>query len=81
MGLQPHEVIAFEDSLHGVDAVKQAGIFCVAVPNAVTRHLPMPKADLTVNALSEMALEEYIAKAQRAPQHGIHQGVEDDQRI
>jgi len=68
MGLQPHQAIAFEDSLHGVEAVKQAGIFCVAVPNNVTRHLLMPKADLMVNSLSEMELEEYIIKAQREPQ-------------
>lgn len=68
MGLQPHQAIAFEDSLHGVEAVKRAGIFCVAVPNAVTRHLPMPKADLTVNSLSDMDLEEYIKQTQREPQ-------------
>ncbi|NOR90593.1 MAG: HAD-IA family hydrolase, partial [Anaerolineales bacterium] len=37
MGIQPHQAIAFEDSLHGVEAVKRAGIFCVAVPNDVTR--------------------------------------------
>lgn len=68
MGIQPHQAIAFEDSLHGVEAVKRAGIFCVAVPNDVTRHLPMPKADLTVNSLSEMELEEYITQAQMEPQ-------------
>ncbi|MEA1976384.1 MAG: HAD family hydrolase [Chloroflexota bacterium] len=68
MGIQPHQAIAFEDSLHGVEAVKRAGIFCVAVPNDVTRHLPMPKADLTVNSLSEMDLEEYIKQTQKEPQ-------------
>ncbi len=68
MGIQPHQAIAFEDSLHGVEAVKRAGIFCVAVPNDVTRHLPMPKADLTVNSLSEMELEDYIQTAQRKHQ-------------
>ena len=68
MELQPDQAIAFEDSLHGVEAAKEAGIFCVAVPNNVTRHLPMPKADLTVNSLSEMELEAYIQAAQREPQ-------------
>ena len=67
MGLQPDQAIAFEDSLHGVEAAKEAGIFCVAVPNNVTRHLPMPEADLTVNALLEMELEAYIQLAQREP--------------
>ncbi|MCK5053437.1 MAG: HAD family hydrolase [Anaerolineales bacterium] len=68
MGLRPDQAIAFEDSLHGVNAVQQAGIFCVAVPNNVTRHLPMPEADLTVNSLLEMKLEEYLQIAQREPQ-------------
>lgn len=68
MGIQPDQAIAFEDSFHGVEAAKEAGIFCVAVPNNVTRHLPMPKADLTVNSLSEMELEECIKKAQRESQ-------------
>ncbi|MCK5319172.1 MAG: HAD-IA family hydrolase, partial [Anaerolineales bacterium] len=67
MGLQPDQAIAFEDSLHGVEAAKEAGIFCVAVPNNVTRHLPIPEADLTVNALLEMELEAYIQLAQREP--------------
>lgn len=71
MGLQPNQAIAFEDSLHGVEAAKQAGIFCVAVPNNVTRHLPMPEADLTVNSLSEMELEEYIQMAQVGSQQII----------
>ncbi len=67
MGLKPDQAIAFEDSLHGVEAVKRAGIFCVAVPNNVTRHLLMPEADLTVNSLLEMRLEEYIKIAQGEP--------------
>ncbi|HUS84318.1 MAG TPA: HAD family hydrolase [Anaerolineales bacterium] len=68
MGIQPDKAIAFEDSLHGVKAAKGAGIFCVAVPNNVTRHLPFPEADLTVNSLSEMKLEGYIQMAQGEPQ-------------
>jgi len=64
MGIQPDQAIGFEDSLHGVGAVKEAGIFCVAVPNDVTRHLPMLEADLMVTSLEEMDLEEYIQMAQ-----------------
>ena len=69
MGLQPHQAIAFDDSFHGVEAAIAAGIFCVAVPNDVTRHWPMPEADLTVNALLDMELEAYIQEAEREP-HG-----------
>ncbi len=67
LGLQPDQAVAFEDSFHGVEAAKEAGIFCVAVPNNVTRYLPMPEADLTVNVLSEIGLEAYIQAAQREP--------------
>ena len=81
MGLRPDQAIAFEDSFHGVEAVKKAGIFCVAVPNYVTRHLPMPEADLTVNSLSEMELEAYIQMAQGEPRNKSEQGVEDDKRV
>jgi HAD superfamily hydrolase (TIGR01509 family) len=51
------EAIVFEDSLHGVRAARQAGIFCVAVPNAVTRHLPLDRADFQLNSLSDLSLE------------------------
>jgi HAD superfamily hydrolase (TIGR01509 family) len=81
MGLKPAQAIAFEDSLHGVEAVKQAGIFCVAVPNNVTRHLPMPEADLTVNSLLEMRLEEYIQIAQGEMLNKCTQGEDDDKRV
>ncbi len=69
MGLQPHQAIVFEDSFHGVEAAIAAGIFCVAVPNDVTRHWPMAEADLTVNGLLEMDLEAYIQEAERVS-HG-----------
>jgi HAD superfamily hydrolase (TIGR01509 family) len=51
------EAIVFEDSLHGVRAARQAGIYCVAVPNAVTRHLPLDQADYQLNSLSDVSLE------------------------
>ena len=69
MGLQPHQAIAFDDSFHGVEAAIAAGIFCVAVPNNVTRHWPMSEADLTVNSLLDVELEAYIQEAERKP-HG-----------
>ena len=64
LDLQPDQAIAFEDSVEGVEAARQAGIFCVAVPNEVTRHLPVSKADLVVKSLMDMKLNDYIQKAQ-----------------
>jgi HAD superfamily hydrolase (TIGR01509 family) len=63
LGVSPDRVIAFEDSVHGVAAAKAAGLFCVAVPNRVTRHLAFPAADLVVEMLSERSLGEFVEAA------------------
>jgi len=65
LGIQPNEAIAFEDSQHGVAAAKAAGLYCVAVPNRVTRCLDFDRADLVVSALSERTLQSYIDAASR----------------
>jgi HAD superfamily hydrolase (TIGR01509 family) len=58
------EAIAFEDSDHGTRAASAAGIFCVAVPNGITRHAQFPSADLIANSLAENSLEAYIQAAE-----------------
>jgi beta-phosphoglucomutase-like phosphatase (HAD superfamily) len=55
----------FEDSPNGLRAAHAAGMWAVAVPNALTRTLPMPSphvvlaslADTTLAALRERLLE------------------------
>jgi len=39
MGLEPDRVVVLEDSPHGVLAAKRAGLYCIAVPNQLTRQL------------------------------------------
>jgi HAD superfamily hydrolase (TIGR01509 family) len=56
LGVAPADAIAFEDSAHGVRAAKDAGLFCIAVPNRVTRHLEFPDADLVMTSLDERPL-------------------------
>ena len=58
--IDAHETIAFEDSPHGVTAAKAAGIFCVAVPNQVTKQLPFAHADLRLSSLAEMTFEALV---------------------
>jgi HAD superfamily hydrolase (TIGR01509 family) len=58
LGVRPEEAIAFEDSPHGVLAAKRAGIFCVAVPNTLTRTLPLELADRRINSLEEFNLDD-----------------------
>jgi HAD superfamily hydrolase (TIGR01509 family) len=50
------EAVAFEDSPNGVLAAKAAGVFCVAVPNEVTRELGLEEAgaDLILESLSNL---------------------------
>lgn len=64
LGVRPKEAIAFEDSPNGVKAAKSAGIFCVAVPNQITRLLPLDHADVQLTSLAEMTLEELIASVE-----------------
>ncbi len=61
--VKANEAIVFEDSLNGVTAAKRAGIFCVAVPNAITRHSSFELADLQLSSLADMSLEEVVSDA------------------
>ena len=60
LGVAPEEAIAFEDSLNGVRAAKAAGIFCVAVPNTVTRGYALDEADLLLGSLAELPPEKLL---------------------
>jgi len=60
LDVKAHEAIALEDSPNGVLAAKRAGIFCVAVPNAMTQQLPLDLADLQISSLAELSLEELL---------------------
>jgi HAD superfamily hydrolase (TIGR01509 family) len=60
LGVPPEQAIALEDSPNGVLAAKRAGLFCVAVPNSLTRQLPLDHADLTVSSLQELPLQALI---------------------
>jgi HAD superfamily hydrolase (TIGR01509 family) len=61
--VRPEEAVVFEDSPNGVRAARAAGIFTVAVPNAITRRLPLDGADLRLGSLAELPLEELLARA------------------
>ena len=56
------EAIAFEDSPYGICSAKGAGLFCVAVPNALTIQLALTQADFQLSSLEEMPLEALLQK-------------------
>ena len=59
----PGNTLVIEDSANGVVAAKDAGAFCIAVPNPMTRDLPLGRADVRLNALSDMLLTDLLVKA------------------
>ena len=59
------EAIALEDSPRGVEAAIQAGIFTVAIPNDVTRRMGVHGANLMLESLADMTLEQLVSVAER----------------
>jgi HAD superfamily hydrolase (TIGR01509 family) len=53
LGVAARQAVAVEDSMHGVDAAKTAGLYCVAVPSALTAEHDFSRADLVLASLSE----------------------------
>lgn len=66
LGLAAEEAIALEDSPNGILAAKRAGLFCVAVPNSITRQLTIPKADVVLDSLEELPLERLLHRVATA---------------
>jgi HAD superfamily hydrolase (TIGR01509 family) len=63
--LQPAQAVALEDSPNGIAAAKRAGLFCVAVPNPLTRQLSLAHADLLINSLADLPLQHLLERVQR----------------
>lgn len=61
-GLAGSDVVAFEDSYNGLLAAKRAGLWCVAVPNEITRSMDFSNADLVIESLLEVKLESLFFK-------------------
>jgi HAD superfamily hydrolase (TIGR01509 family) len=60
LGVAASRALAVEDSANGVAAAKTAGLWCVAVPNALTRRLDLSAADVEVASLADITLAEVL---------------------
>lgn len=60
LGADPSSSIAVEDSPHGLRSARAAGLWCIAVPNRVTRLAVRGLADLELSSLGEVPLSEAI---------------------
>jgi HAD superfamily hydrolase (TIGR01509 family) len=56
-----HEAVALEDSPNGLHAAKAAGMYAAAVPNSVTRHYDLGAADLIIDSLAQIRLNDLCA--------------------
>lgn len=59
----PRNAIAIEDSASGVAAATAAGLFTVAVPNPVTKHHNLDKADVILDSLASRSFSDVAAMA------------------
>jgi HAD superfamily hydrolase (TIGR01509 family) len=57
MGAHPEKVVVLEDSPNGVLAAKRAGLYCIAVPNELTRALPYYENGGTPDMILESLLD------------------------
>lgn len=62
LGVEPGEAIAYEDSHNGVVAAKAAGLWCVAVPHDLSRHMDFSAADLVVDSLVDVTVAELLQR-------------------
>jgi HAD superfamily hydrolase (TIGR01509 family) len=63
LGVSAGAAVAFEDSPNGVASARAAGIYCVAVPNPVTRQLCLDHADYRLESLADEPLASILRRA------------------
>ncbi len=63
LGVAADEAIVFEDSPNGVKAARAAGIYVISVPNPLTALLKTDGANLTLDSLADMPLQDLLIKA------------------
>ncbi|MEZ5412780.1 MAG: HAD family phosphatase [Opitutaceae bacterium] len=65
LGIGPSEAVVIEDSPNGALAAYRAGIFCITIPNDLTRLLRFEHGDLKVESLAEVTFEQIRDAHQR----------------
>lgn len=62
LNIAPREAIVFEDSPTGIAAAKAAGLFCIGVPNKITKYLNLKEADNICKSLKYFLLRDFLAE-------------------
>jgi HAD superfamily hydrolase (TIGR01509 family) len=64
LGILPREGVVLEDSVNGIIAAKKSGLFCVWVPNALTKRTSTELADLRLDSLVDLPLRELLQRVE-----------------
>jgi HAD superfamily hydrolase (TIGR01509 family) len=62
LGVESRRALAVEDSANGITAAKGAGLWCVVVPNAMTKSLDLSAADLRLDSLAQCSLRDAVER-------------------
>jgi len=57
LGVDPTRCVALEDSMHGIQAARAAGLRVIAIPNSVSEHQDLSPAHARVAHFGEVTLE------------------------
>ncbi|HEX8831616.1 MAG TPA: HAD family hydrolase [Longimicrobium sp.] len=72
LGVPAARAVAFEDSPNGALAAARAGMYCVVIPNRVTRGLEFGAHDLRLESLMQAELAHLLARIDAAgPPRGV----------
>lgn len=61
LGVDAYQAIALEDSPNGIRAARRAGLFCVAIPNPISKRLDLSEASFILESLDQVTLRELTA--------------------
>ena len=67
LGVDPAACVVFEDSPNGLRAAHTAGMKTVAIPNGLTRGLPMPAPHLALDSMADMTTADILARLGQPP--------------
>jgi HAD superfamily hydrolase (TIGR01509 family) len=57
LGVDPRRCVALEDSVHGIEAAQAAGMRVVVIPNPISVHQDLTRADARVQHFGEVTVE------------------------
>jgi HAD superfamily hydrolase (TIGR01509 family) len=62
LGVAPAQCVVIEDSANGVTAAKRAGMYCVVVPNSMTKEMAVDHADVRLGSLGDVRLSDLLER-------------------